>query len=112
MTTVERKRGDTYPEYFDVKSNGVLLDITDCTFKLTVDPRKDPPDTTLNLFVIAGVIDGLPTLGKIRFDFTLADVDHLGKFYYDIQMIDAAGYIRTIEKDKWTFVQDITKAIV
>ena len=107
---VKRKHSDTYPEHFDVKQNGAVIDIASCTFKLTVDPRKDPPDTSLNLFVIPGVIEGPSANGRVRFDFTLTEANHLGKFYYDIQMIDAAGYIRTIEKDKWTFVQDITKA--
>lgn len=111
MTAVERKRGDTYSEEFTIKGDGVALNIASCTFKLTVDTRKDPPDATTNVFTIQGVIVDAPT-GRVQFDFTLLDVDHLGKFYYDIQMIDSAGKIRTVEKDKWTFIQDITKAVV
>lgn len=110
MTIIERKRGDTYPMHFTIKSNNVTLDITGCGFKLTVDPRKDPPDPTLNLFTLVGVIDGPPANGLVKFDMSLTQADHIGKFFYDLQMIDAAGFIRTIEKDKFNFVQDITKA--
>jgi len=109
MTTIERKRGDTYPMHFTIKSNGVALDITSCAFKLTVDPSKDPVNDTNNLFSLTGTIENAPG-GVVRFDMNGAQADHLGKFFYDIQMIDAASFIRTIEKDKFNFVQDITKS--
>lgn len=109
MTTIERKRGDTYPEFFTIKSDGVVLDITGCSFKLTVDPQKDPPTAVNNLFSLTGIIVGLPSAGLVRFDFSPTNADHLGKFFYDLQMVDAASFIRTIEKDKFNFVQDITK---
>jgi len=109
MTTIERKRGDTYPMHFTIKSNGVPLDITSCAFKLTVDPQKDPVDAVNNLFSLTGVLES-PLTGLVRFDVGTLQANHLGKFFYDLQMIDAAGYIRTIEKDKFNFVQDITKS--
>jgi len=32
-----------------------------------------------------------------------------GVYYFDVQMIDGAGRIRTIALDKYTYTQDITK---
>ena len=109
MTMIQRKRGDTYPMHFMIKSNGVVLDITSCAFKLTVDPSAVPVTSVANLFSLTGIIESALG-GLVRFDLNTLQADHLGKFFYDIQMIDAAGYIRTIEKDKFNFVQDITKS--
>jgi len=111
MTAITRKRGDTYPLEFTIKGDGVPLNITSCTFKLTVDSRKDPTDETTKLFTWIGSIVSAPA-GTVQFLPILADVDHVGKFYFDLQMIDSAGFIITVEKDKWTFEQDITKAII
>lgn len=93
---------------FTVKSDGAPLDITDCEFWLTVDPSKDPVDDTNNLWSIAGNIESAVG-GTVSFSINNAQADYVGKFFYDLQMIDAAGYIRTIQKGKFTFVQDITK---
>jgi hypothetical protein len=108
MTDITRSRGDTYPMEFTVKSDGVPLDITSCSFMLTVDPSKEPVDDTNNLWAIAGNIESAPG-GTVSFSMNSTQADHLGKYFYDLQMIDAAGYIRTIQKGKFNFVQDITK---
>lgn len=108
MTDITRKRGDTYAIEFVVKNDDVVVDITDCTFLLTVDPAKTPTDATNNLFQLTGVIIDAPA-GTVAFTPTAEQVDHIGKFFYDIQMTNAAGAIRTITKAKFVLEQDITK---
>jgi hypothetical protein len=108
MTEITRKRGDTYPIDIAVTRDGVALDITGCTFVLTVDPSKAPLDDTANLFQLAGVIVN-GSAGTVSFTPTAGDTDHVGKFFYDVQMTDTSGAIRTIAADKFTLVQDITK---
>jgi hypothetical protein len=109
MTDITRARGDTYPIEFTVKKNGVPLDITSCTFLLTVDPSKTPVDDVNNLFSLPGSIISAPA-GTVSFPINDVQADHIGKFFYDLQMIDASSLIRTIQSGKFTFVQDITKA--
>lgn len=103
-----RKRGDTYPMSFVVKSEGVPLDITDSEFWLTVDPSKAPTDDTNNLFALEGQIMN-PLGGLVTFAVSESEADHVGNYFYDLQMIDPAGIVRTIQAGKFNFVQDITK---
>lgn len=109
MSDITRKRGDTYPIVFTVSVNGVPADITGCTFLLTVDPSKAPLDNTANICQIVGVITN-PTGGIVSFSPSPANVNFVGKYYYDIQITDALGKIRTLVMAKFTLVQDITKA--
>lgn len=105
---IVRKRGDTYPIEITVLADGVALDVTDATFLLTVDPSKSPVDNTSNLFQLVGVITD-PVAGKVLFTPSDPQADHVGKFYYDIQMIDSSTAKRTIAEGKYTLTQDITK---
>ena len=105
-------RGDSYPaEIHIVNTNtGDALDITGYTFKLTVDTNKNPADDSTKLFELLGNIDPDPTTGKVAFTPTPENNDLVPKnYYYDIEMTDPMGYVRTIAKNKWIIVQDITK---
>jgi hypothetical protein len=106
---ITRARGDTYPLVFTIKSNGVPLDISGVlTMLLTVDPKKAPVDDVNNLFTLAGdVIDG--PAGVVSFPISESQADHVGNYFYDVQMVDGASVIRTIQNGKFSFVQDITK---
>jgi hypothetical protein len=106
---IERKRGDTYPIEITVLSDGVALDITGASFLLTVDPAKEPTDATNNLCQLTGVITDAPT-GAVSFTPTANQMDAVGKYFFDIQMTDASGAIRTIDAGKFVLKQDITKA--
>ena len=111
MVAITRKRGDTYAEEIIVKSKttGLPVNITGYTFKLTVDPKKDPLTADNNLFSITGTILN-PTAGTVEFAPSALQADQTpGVYFYDIQMVDGAGRIRTIALDKWVVVQDITK---
>jgi hypothetical protein len=109
MTAITRFRGDTNPDTGFAAIGGVAIDITGCSFILTVDPEKAPADATNNLFALTGVIVDAPT-GEVKFPITDLQANQTpGTYYYDIQMIDSGGEKRTIALDKYTFKQDITK---
>lgn len=106
-------RGDTKPIAFKLWSDqaaGIALNITDYTFKLTVDPEEEPEDATNNLFSLDGQITEA-TDGEFQFEPTALNMDQTpGEYYYDLQIIDASGYIETQFVKKFIIKQDITKA--
>lgn len=105
-----RKRGDTYADEFILKSKRTKqpIDITGFSFKLTVNTKAAPTASDPPEFQIDGTITDGPN-GKVEFAPTDADVDRVGKFYYDIQMVDAAGRKRTLVSGRYVLTQDITK---
>jgi hypothetical protein len=107
---ITRYRGDTAPDQFTIQRNGVAVNITGCTFKLTVNSVKDPVDATTQLFTVAGSITSA-VAGEVEFapDATQADQSP-GRYYYDVQMTDGSGAIRTAQKGVYRFIQDITKS--
>lgn len=110
MSDLIRRRGDTYADEFIIKSRstGLPINITGYTFTLTVDPAKDPVDATNNLFQLTGnIVDAVA--GRVEFAPSASQADHIGNYYYDVQMIDGASRKRTIVLAKYKFVQDITK---
>ncbi len=110
MAAITRKRGDTYADEITVTSDtGAVINITSYTFLMTLDPSKAPIDASSKLYQVAGVILDAPN-GRVEFAPTALQADQTpGTYYYDIQMIDGAGRIRTIALDKYTYTQDITK---
>jgi hypothetical protein len=111
MTDITRKRGDTYADEFVLKSKKTQLplDITGCSFLLTVDPTAAPVDASANLYQLTGVIVGAGTDGRVSFAPNDSQANQLGKFFYDVQMIDASGKKRTVDSGKYIYTQDITK---
>jgi len=110
MTVITRKRGDTYADEIIVKSDitGAAIDITGYTFLLTLNPEKNPTSSDDQIYQLTGVIVEASD-GIVGFSPTALQADLVGSFYYDIQLTDPLGKIRTIEKDKYKYVQDITK---
>jgi len=112
LGTVEWYRGDSYPIEVEITNSDTdaVIDITGCSFLLTVDTLKTPPDATTKVFEVAGVLGVDPTIGLVSFTPTALDTDlSPGTYYYDLQVIDAESNIRTVVKDKWKITQDITK---
>lgn len=109
MTAITRYRGDTAPISGNAFINGVALDISGCSFVLTVDPSKTPADATANLFSTTGsIVDALT--GELEFPLTDEQADQTpGTYYFDIQLVDGAGKKRTITLDKYIIKQDISK---
>jgi len=51
-----------------------------------------------------------PTAGTVEFAPSALQADQVpGVYFYDIQLIDGAGRIRTIALDKYVVQQDISK---
>lgn len=111
MSDIERKRGDTYADEIVVKSKttGLPIDITGYAFTMTVDPEKAPLTADNNLYQLTGAIVDAAA-GRVEFAPTSTQANQLGKFFYDVQMVDGAGRKRTIVSGKYTYSQDITKS--
>lgn len=110
MTAITRFRGDTVPIAGVVNLNDLPLNVTGCSFVLTVDPSKTPADATSNLFSLTGTLV-TPLTGEITFPITAEQADQTpATYYYDIQLVDALGHKKTIALDKFVIRQDITKA--
>jgi len=108
--SIERYRGDTYANIFQIKdSNGDPIDITNYTFKMTVNTERYPQDETTQLYQVVGVLVS-PLSGTVKFapNSTQADQDP-GTYYFDVQMTDDQGAIQTVAVGKLRFYQDITK---
>jgi len=111
MTTITRRRGDTFADEIIVTSatTNEAIDITGYSFLMTLDPQKSPATADNNLYQITGTVINGPT-GRVEFAPTPAQADQMpGSYYYDVQMIDGAGRIRTIALDAYKYTQDITK---
>lgn len=110
MTTISRYRGDTVPDQITVVDTaGVAVNVTGYSFLLTVNKNKDPSSTAGQLFQVAGVIISGPA-GTVKFTPSAVQTDQTpGKYYYDIQMTDGGGLIRTIISGNYVIKQDVTK---
>lgn len=109
---VEWYRGDSYPFELTVKDKetGNPIDITGYSFLFTVNTSKDPIDAADEVFSVSGVLDGTPSTGKVSFTPTAVQTNiDKKKYYYDVQMTDDSGNIRTIAKNSFSILQDITK---
>lgn len=110
MLDITRFRGDTIPIVFNVTSNGVAVDITSWTFKLTIDPSDAPVDATGNILTLTGVLTDAVN-GEVTFTMTAGQADIApGSYNYDVEGTDGASVIRTFGIAKFIITQDITKA--
>lgn len=104
MSSITRKRGDTYP--IELRLGKPIPD--GATFLLTVDPKKDPKSSSTNLFQLTGTILDQQK-GYVEFPVSSSAADHVGDFYYDAQMTDESGLKYTVADGKYKLNQDITK---
>jgi hypothetical protein len=82
MTNITRKRGDTYADVFIIKNakTGLPVPLAGYAFKLTVDKRKNPTDTTTQLYSISGAVLN-PNEGTVEFAPTAMQADQVGAFF-------------------------------
>lgn len=114
IETISWYRGDSYPIELTITDadTSTEISLTGYSFLLTVDTLKNPPDNSTKVFEVAGVIasDQVANIGEVSFTPTAIQTAITPKtYFYDIQMYEGTNYIRTIAKDKWKIVQDITK---
>lgn len=110
LPTIERHRGDTYANVLTIKNaDGTPLNLTGYSVLLTVDRRKEPTDNTTVLFQLTGTITSAVN-GQVSFAPSLLQAGAAaGTYYYDIQLTDGSGAIKTAGPGKFVFKQDITK---
>lgn len=106
---IERTRGDTYADEFTItlKDNWQPANLAGCSFLLTLNSLKEPIDTTTQVYQITGQV--VPLEGKVLCAPTAEQADRIGKFYFDLQMTDATGKVRTVLSGTYIYKQDITK---
>ena len=112
LSEINYYRGDSWPITLLVKDKNTQLpiDLTGCAFTLTVDTEKNPADETTKVFETAGIIDQDPTTGLVAFLPTTLNTDLTpGTYYYDVEYVDSFSNVRTILKDKFKILQDVTK---
>lgn len=105
---INRIRGDTYADRFLAEVDGVAVDITGCSFKLTLNTQRNPIDISNQVYQLTGIVTS-PESGIVEFAPDSTQADLTGLFYYDIQMIDGNGVKRTPVKDVYVYEEDITK---
>lgn len=107
---IVRARGDTFPFTFTIKdATGVVENITGWSARLTVDPSDEPVDDSNNLFELTGTI-AVGSDGVVSFEPNAVQADQaIAEYYYDLELTDGAGKIRTSIKETFEFVQDISK---
>lgn len=110
MTDITRKRGDTYADEFIIKSKatGKPLNLSGYSFTMTLDPSKTPADGSTKLYQLVGTIVDAAA-GRVEFAPNATQANTVGAYFYDVQMIDGAGRVRTIASGKYKYEQDITK---
>lgn len=109
IVNVCRSRGDTYPEIFRLLVNGAVQNLTGYTnFKLSVHTIEDPPDLTTQEFELTGAIVSAPA-GTYSFAPSAAQPVLAGNYFYDVQVTEPSGFIRTIQKGAWDVGQDKVK---
>jgi len=104
-------RGDSYPITLILRdaATKALINLTGATLKMTVDTLANPPDASTKLFEVVGVLTATPTDGKAMFTPTVENTGTIGDYYYDVQLTDAEGNIRTVAKSTFKITMDITK---
>ena len=95
---ITRFRGDTYPLIITLKENGVAVDLTGATVRMTIG---------LDSSVLCDAVITDETGGVAQFNFDESHVGSVGIFSYDIQVI-SGGYITTYVKDEFELIQDVT----
>ena len=65
---ITRYRADDHPIRVNLSSGGVPLDITGCTFILTVSASELPDDASGEIFSVAGSIVAPASGGVVEFD--------------------------------------------
>lgn len=111
MAKITRYRGDTAADQITVTDNsGTVINISSYTFILTISAAKAPVSTEGLLATVSGVIASAAA-GQVEFVFSSTQADQApGVYYYDVQMVDNNGRVSTIVRDKYEFIQDLTKA--
>jgi hypothetical protein len=107
------KRGDSRAIVFKLtdEDTGLALDLTGYTAPvLAVNTLPTPPDVSTELFKVTGDFDADRTTGRIGFSPTTVQSDEApDTYFYDAQVVDAAGGLLTFVEGKFKITQDKAK---
>ena len=109
MSTITRKRGDDYSIFLELtdSANAPIL-LTGTSATLSASTEREPSAANY-VFQIVGVVYGIDADGVYEFIFDANKADNIGKLYYDIELTDSGGKIRTVDDGVIIFKQDIGK---
>lgn len=107
---ITRYRGDTVADEFTITNPaGAAINISGYSFVLTVSTIENPPDSGSELYSLTGVITDAAG-GVVEFVPSAVQADQKPReYFYDVEMTTAGARVKTIEKGKYTYVQDISK---
>ncbi len=110
MADITRFRGDTIADDVLIQTaDGNPINLTGYTVVMTINKRENPTDTADQVYQITATIPN-PLTGVARFTPTTLQANQPpGIYYFDIQLTDDVGVIRTAVKGRYIYVQDITK---
>jgi len=92
-------------KYKDADGNDAEYDFTDCIGKMSIKKRKNDKKAVRHVSVIFDTTD--TSLYTLFVEAKYMDMD-AGKYYYDMSIYDANGYIVTKLYGTFTVLQDVT----
>lgn len=104
-----RYRGDTDADAFLVfdDATGEAIDISGCTFKMALATVNNPNGVEDYVYTLYGVVED-PVSGIVYFSPTVEQSDQIGFFYYDMELDDNKGLIKTLISSSYVYKPDIT----
>lgn len=107
---LKRTRGDTIPFTLTIKSNnnGQPVNITGCSFIMTVNSLSVPIDLSTQLYKLDGSIIDVAN-GLVEFYPTDQNANIVGSFFYDVQITDSYGQVYTATKDRISYSESLIK---
>lgn len=105
---IVRYRGDTYPDSFIVFNDrtGEMIDLTNCTLKLTLSSKRVPKIEDDLVYTLSGVVDS-NNKGIVHFAPNTVDADRVGFYWYEIELKEPQGVVRTLLTARYVYKQDI-----
>lgn len=108
QNNIERRRGDTYPIVFIIKSKNKPIPIDNWSnFRMAIVTEQRPEDDTGEVVELVGSLLSDGSDGKVKFN--VPSSVPAGSFYYDAQGTDSGGFIVTFSEGKIKILQDRTK---
>lgn len=103
-----RFRGDTYADQFVVIDDrtGLPVNLTGCVLKLSI-AESDCSGVKTPVYTLFGSFDNIAN-GEVSFAPTEDQANRVGFYKYDVEMDDGKGVVRTLIKNSYVYLQDIT----
>lgn len=109
MSDIIRYRGETRVIQRTIQNEaGAVLNIAGWSVVLTVNREENPTDSDEEIMRLTGVVTDAPN-GVCEFYPEPADVDYVGRFYYDIWAVDAVTKESLMIKGQFIFLERIYK---